>query len=276
MGFNDSEYICSCHIHSTPSTNSIEFNNCCRSCCPEDQSGICYCSNRGAVWSSSCKCHVPRHTLFWVSSQVRQDAIAVYYACNQILVTPYNTPMIRFISPENCDWPVRRNRSESRIELSLYLSCIAPNALQHIRRLEWFLPISKQNCLRPRTRAWSDYLDTILLMEHAMNLPALTFTINMAASELFGERYRVMSLSNANWRWYEAVVLPVRRLGEAGLRDFFVYLRRRGIEYGRREHHEKDLERAVMGKGYDSANRGKPAERMYTLITKPTEARNSE
>jgi hypothetical protein len=273
---DDGEYICFCHLYALSSIECIASHTCCRYCRSEDRSNICYCSYRGPIWSSACRCYLPRHTLFCVSSQVRQDAIATYYACNEILVTPYNSPVIRRMNPNDVEWPVKAICWQPRIELSLYLSYIAPSALQHIRRLEWLLPSSDQTYLRPRTRAWFDYIDTILLMEHAMNLPALTFTINLAASGLFRRTYVGMPSNKAAWSWYEDVVLPVRRLGEAGLRDFFVYLRRQGVTDARREHHERDLERAVMGKEYDSAKRGKPAERMYALMTAQMDPRYRE
>jgi hypothetical protein len=105
-------------------------------------------------------------------------------------------------------------------------------------------------------------------MENAMNVSAFTFTINISASGQCSNDYEYhkrMLLNEDAWRWYETIVLPVKRLGEAGLKNFFVHLRRFDIEEGRRVHHEQDLERAVMGKNYTSAQRGKPVERMYVL-----------
>jgi hypothetical protein len=258
---------CSCHRSPGPRIDDA-FNSyrCCGHCRPEDHSGICYCLPRGSIWSSSCSCQYLRRDLFSVSRQVRQDAIAVYYAYNKILVTPYNSPIIWLVDSYDSGWPVHGIHFMPKIELSLYLSSIARSALQHIHWLEWILPTSQRTYLLPRTPAWFDYLDTLLLMENAMNIPALTFTINISASGTTSDPndyHHRMILDEDAWKWYETIILPVRRLGEAGLKDFFVYSRQFDIEGGRGVHHEQDLERAVMGKGYNSTERGKPAERMF-------------
>jgi hypothetical protein len=274
LKIDESDNICSCHCYTgldlgLDIDDAQQQQPCCEDCRPKDYSGLCYCSIKGSVWSSSCKCCVSRHTLFWVSKQVRYDAISVYYARNQILVTPYNCTVIRLMRPFDDPWSVTGNFPMPRIELSLYLSSIACNALQHIRWLEWILPSSDRTYLLPRTRAWSDYLDTILLMQNAMNLSILTFTINISASgwaHSLSQYQRSMHPDDGAWRWYETIILPMRRLGEAGLKDFFVHLRRYDIEEGRRAHYERDLERAVMGKNYDSSRRGKPAERIFELF----------
>lgn len=70
---------------------------CCNNCKLEDHSTICYCSAQGLRWSSSCTCDFRCHALFSVSSQVRRDTISVYYTRNQIVITPYNNPMLRFM-----------------------------------------------------------------------------------------------------------------------------------------------------------------------------------
>jgi hypothetical protein len=101
-----------------------------------------------------------------------------------------------------------------------------------------------------------------------MTLSALTFTMNLSAMQQRRHAYYTgySPLEKSSWRWYEMIILPMRQLGEAGLKDFFVYLSWAGIERGMRIHHEKDLERAVMGKDYDSVRRGKPTERMYKTL----------
>jgi hypothetical protein len=106
-------------------------------------------------------------------------------------------------------------------------------------------------------------------MQNAMILSILTFTINISASgwaHSLSQYQRSMHLDDCAWRWYETIILPMRRLGEAGLKDLFVHLRRYDIEECRRARHERDLERAVMGKNYDSSKRGNPAERIFELF----------
>lgn len=164
-------------------------------------------------------------------------------------------------------WPVMGVQFMPKLELSLYLSSIARNALQHIRWLAWILPSSQRTYL-PGTPAWFDYLDTLQLMENAMKFPALTFTINIAASGsywAYDDYQKRMLLNEDAWKWYEIITLSVRRLGDAGLKDFFVHLRRHNIEEVSRVHRERDLERAVMGKNYTSTKRGKSVGRMHSL-----------
>lgn len=230
---------------------------CCEKCSHDDHSRICYCSHRPATWSSSCNCSLYRRQApFWVSRQVRWDAQAVYYNNNQVVVTPYNSSPLRNMHMVYNHWRYSGGTvGLSKVELSLYLSSISGHALYHIRQLEWILPYADRNYLLPDTRAWQDYMDTILLMEHAMNLTALTLTVNMSLS-------RCHAILDTSWAWWEMVVLPFRRLGNAGLHNFFVNLPRRHIDEGRGAHHERDLERAVMGMNYDSRERNKPRERI--------------
>lgn len=242
---------------------SIEYP-CCGACKPDDYSGICYCSAQSQRWSSSCTCDFHRHALFSVSRQVRQDALSVYYAHNQILVTPYNSPLMRLLDRCNSSWFSADIPSPPKLELDLYLSAIDRSALQHIRRLEWILPCSEPTYLSPNnTPIWFAYLDTILLMRNAMTVKALTLTINISEPKwYYCRREYNRPLSENAWDWYQIVVGPLRSLGEEGLKDFFVHLRQFGVDKMRRIRCEQSLERLVMGDEYDSGMRGKPVERM--------------
>lgn len=260
---------CSCHRLPGPSVDSDEWFPCCGNCGPLDNSGICYCTTHCAIWSSSCTCGSPRHALFSVSRQVRQDAILVFYSHNRLLVTPHNSPRIRFVQLDDDRWAPRGCHFMPKVELSLYLSSISRSALQHIRWLEWILPSSQRTYLLPETPAWFDYLDTLLLMKNAMTLPALTFVIDIAASGMcwdISEYRKRLPLDEHAWRWYETIIAPVKCLARMGLKNFFVQLRRCDIEQGQRVHHEQRLEQMVMGPSYVSAKRAKPAESMFELI----------
>ncbi|KAH7390653.1 hypothetical protein BKA66DRAFT_41298 [Pyrenochaeta sp. MPI-SDFR-AT-0127] len=249
-----------------PNMEDIDRFSCCGQCSPEDNTNICYCSDYAPIRSSSCECHFSRRILFSVSRQVRQDALSVYYANNHILVTPYCSPKLRQAMCYGDLWPMNGIHYLQKIELSLYLSSVARYALQYIRRLEWILPRSKQTYLLPRTPAWFDYLDTILVMQHAMNIPALTFTINISHRPSY-QAYPECMLSHEEARdWSETIILPMTRLGEAGLKDFFVHLRWNDIGEDTRVQYEQQLERAVMGKQYHSAERGKPEENLHKLL----------
>lgn len=256
----------------TKDIDKLYTSHCCRECRPNDYSPICYCSSRGRVWSTSCKCRLPRHPLFSVSSKVRQDAISLYYTRHKLVVMPYNSPSSRDMQCNDQLWPVDGVHYMPTIELSLYLSSIAPTAFQYIRWLEWVLPSCQEAYLLPKTRAWQDYLDTLLLMQNAMNLGGLTFTINFAALGRWTscrlDRYQDYvglaeddSSGGPHWSWFETVVLPVQQLSEAGLKDFFVHFVQVHVSEKTRLRHERDLERLVMGKHYDSKKRGKPVER---------------
>lgn len=254
---NESDRCCQPYRISNIETEDTTRYACCKQCSSNDDSGICYCSFRPAIWSSSCICWQNCQSIFSVSRQVRHDAQTVYYNRNKIAVTPFNSELCRY-SNFDYGWETWRGvRGLSKVELSLYLSSISGYALYNIRWLEWILPYASRTYLIPRTRAWHDYLDTILLMENAMNLKGLTLTINMSLS-------RCLPKYQSSWVWWEAVVLPFRRLGDAGLKDFFVNLKD-SIKKGQREHHERDLERAVMGYAYDSRKRAKPEERVKAM-----------
>lgn len=238
--------------------------NCCGECKPNDEISMCYCYKEGLIYSTTCQCRNSRHPLFQVSKQVREDAIRVYYARHKFLVIPYGRRMskTRHFSPS------LGYSMMPKVELSLYLSSIARNALQHIRWLEWILPCFKSNYLSPTTPAWPDYLDTLQMMQHAMNLGNLTFIINLAASGRqywMDDGFRQPPKNRKTLRSHAEIVLPVAILGDAGLKDFFVYLRNVDTELEERKFHERRLERAVMGQGYDSKMRGKPKERLLEI-----------
>jgi hypothetical protein len=257
---------CTCRAYRQrgPSKKIDELDSCwcCNHCRPDDHSYICYCSTRDAIKSSSCKCLLPRHPLFSVSSQIRQEATQVYYTHNKILITPFYSPILRLVrNPYGLGPAFWGFQDIPKLELSLYLSSIASNALQHIRWLEWVIPAHNPNYLLPKSPAWYDYLDTILLMQNAMNTSALTLTIIFKPAGQ--EKYK--ALDENRWRWYKTIILPLQQLSETGLKDFFLYARWYDGTRGLVAHREKDLERAVMGNGYDSAARGKPEDRLWRV-----------
>lgn len=241
---------------------------CCNNCKPPDHSGVCYCSAQELKQSSSCTCTFRRHALFRVSSQVRHDALTVYYAYSQIAVTPYNSNSMR-IPMQWTGMPSVETSviSPSKIELSLYLSSVTPAALSQIRWLEWILPSARPVYLARNTPAWYDYLDTLLLMQHGMNLSALTITFNISCpTRCEGGRYEYSVPANGDVSmWYKSIVGPVRCLGEAGLRDFFVHIRGPSVDQSKKGFHEATLERLVMGEGYDSSKK-KPVERVEKIF----------
>lgn len=229
--------------------------DCCGKCRPENASHICFCSRNGSLSSTSCICQRPRHPFFSVSRQTREDAIPIYYSQNKIVVTPHCCPMLRsFGNGVTGPWLPNGFLNMPKIELSLYLSSIARNALKNIRWLEWILPSFRSRYLSPKAPAWHDYLDTLKMMEHAMNLPKLTLVINLEPRE--AHRF-----SQEHILPFEDILLPLSRL--RGLKDCFVYLRPRSW---RLKPEEVKLEKIVMGSEYNSSQREKPRERLALLF----------
>lgn len=239
--------------------------DCCGECGPSDESLICYCSKRGPTFSSSCRCRPLRPSLFSVSRQVRADAIHIYYSQNRFIVTPFNSLKLRTTDLETyMDGSPHAIYNIPQIELSLYLSSIARNALQYIRWLEWVLPYAERRYLCPLSLSWHDYMDTVQMMEHAMNLPNLTLIVDIVSPrcEHFysnGQYHKRIRTEVLNW--YSEISTSIRRLGSAGLKDFFVYIGRDSRNSTQRIYHEKRLEKIVMGPQYNSDRRGKPRER---------------
>ncbi|KAF2678817.1 hypothetical protein K458DRAFT_408523 [Lentithecium fluviatile CBS 122367] len=258
----------------TPIVEQIDTREpcgCCTLCRPADASRMCFCSSRGRIFSTTCVCSSPRHALFSVSREVREDAIATYYSRNRFFVTPFRSPRMQSVKSgeANYHWPPRGFERMRSIELSLYLSSLTRNALQHIRWLEWMLPTSKPGYLLPSTPAWFDYLDTLDMMRQSMNITNLTFVLNMAAQgRMTGWFYDVgyETVSPTAWDWYRQIALALQRLGP--LRDCFIYLGRNGADSGSNERitREESLERAIMGKHYESRKRGKPEERITAIV----------
>jgi hypothetical protein len=244
--------------------------SCCEECRPTAATAMCFCSNKNHVLSTTCQCPSIRHALFSVSRVVREDAIAIYYPLNRFLVTPYGSPTMREIRLEQdvpgLSWPPEGISALPRIELSLYISSLARNAMQHIRWLEWLLPTSGVDYLLPNTPAWFDYLDTLDMMRNAMNIQNLTFILNMGAQghRHWWHEYSGALVSPSNWQWYEQIALALRRLGP--LKDCFIYLSRCTQDVKRRDHCEKSLEKEIMGSKYDSERRGKPKERITAIF----------
>jgi hypothetical protein len=107
-------------------------------------------------------------------------------------------------------------------------------------------------------------------METAMNVQNLTLVVNMAGT---GPTYDAPEWRNseepctwAQWLAYERILAPFQILGEAGLMDFFLYLRRFDSRYAERIKWENRIEKAVMGANYDSSKRGKKEDERFTAL----------
>lgn len=226
---------------------------------------MCVFPKIGHLRSATCLCPTAQHPLFSVSRGVREDATAVYFSLNRIFITPLGSPVLRhFDLPNTPPWPSYEGLNMPRTELSLYLSSLARGALQHIRWLEWIIPHANRQYLAPDTPAWSDYLDTLDMMRHAMNIPRLTFVLNMGADQDYiGKCWYYQGLVDV-WKRYARIALQLQRLGP--LKDCFIYLSRTYRDVAWRERLETSLERDIMGDGYNSGRRGKPIERISAIV----------
>lgn len=110
---------------------SISCLDCCHGC--KTLSSLCYCNHSHDVtFLSSCLCTFQRHPLLQVSRQVREDAIPVYYSQHRFIVAPFGSLKEEIF----WDWTPSCLEMPSQIELSIYVSSITRNALQHMRWLE--------------------------------------------------------------------------------------------------------------------------------------------
>ncbi|KAJ4345722.1 uncharacterized protein N0V89_011857 [Didymosphaeria variabile] len=236
-------------------------------------------SSLGRVPRPFCSCiQDGPHPLFLVSKQVHHDAVPIFFQRNRFLVLPpgdiygYRPQLYDpYMGVPPPDYRRRIVIPMHRVELSLFLSSLARNALQHIRYLEWLLPQFENYTTAPKS-AYLDYLDTIELMAHSMNLPLLTLVVDLRTEY----PYQDWELDNFCWprrhaadgALYDRILQPLCRL--EGLKDFFVYLRRvkkHTPGYPWQFHprlrwaYDKDemkYEKAVMGANYDSRRRAKP------------------
>ncbi|KAL5381472.1 hypothetical protein DPSP01_007185 [Paraphaeosphaeria sporulosa] len=225
--------------------------------CNLTPAGFCECifHCKHSAYSSSLLAQ-PRtgvHPLLLVSKQVSQDAVSVFFQRNRFFVIPpcnlfalWHPDQLKF-DPERIVTPM------PRLELSLFLSSLARNALRNIRYLEWILPQFK-NYTTASKSAYLDYLDTVEMMAQAMVLPQLTLVLDLRGGIKIKD-----SIENNHFYWltrvapdgkvYDRVLHPLRRL--EGLKDFFLYLRRvnkrfvpGGCAY---DNDEMKYEKAVMG-----------------------------
>ncbi|KAF2442154.1 hypothetical protein P171DRAFT_62419 [Karstenula rhodostoma CBS 690.94] len=265
--------------HCCDSGKPLRVTRCKLSC-----AGFCECifHCEHSAYSSSLVAQ-PRngvHPLFVVSKQVNQDVVSVFYQRNHFLVVPpcnaFSLCRPRYRHHNYPPWhPEHRRRiviPMPRLELSLFLSSRPPNALQHIRYLEWLLPEFTNYTTAPKS-AYLDYLDTIELMAQAMNLPRLTLVVDLRVGTPYEDWMEASvwwpTRVASNGEVYDRVLQPLCRL--EGLKDFFVYLRRvkKDVPPGYHpdmhlpsswwadDNDEMKYEKGVMGEDYDSGARGK-------------------
>ncbi|KAL5409793.1 hypothetical protein PMIN06_002188 [Paraphaeosphaeria minitans] len=113
-----------------------------------------------------------------------------------------------------------------RLELYLFLSSLARDALRDVQYLEWILPQFKNYNTAPKS-APADYLDTIELMARAMVLPEPTLFLDVRGGikiegSIEGDCFYWQARVASDNKVYDGVLHPLRRLDGV----FFVYLQR--------------------------------------------------
>ena len=249
--------------------------------CGKDNAGFCACLFKceHSVYTNTIPYpRVGPHPLFLVSKAVQQDAIPIFFQQNKFVISPPGMVPARFASPTLWSLhPYGQTIPMRRTELSMFLAILPPNALRHIRYLEWVLPQFENYTSAPKS-IFFDYEATVEMMEHAMGLSKLTLVLNLRAAgseNRYYEEPRWPKRSPRDRAMYDAILGPLCRL--RGLKNCFVYLKRLGSgnrhlgEHGECifDSDEMRYEKAIMGSTYNSQERGKLlTERFEQVINK--------
>ncbi len=262
---DDDKHCCSCGVpsfHGRFPRDPCKLKNDPYMCIFDCENHSCHLvTGKPRAWQPYC------HPLFVVSNQTRQDAISIFFQNRQLVITCRGGLPLRHLKrdPDKYhEWG--RPELLPRTELSLFLTSMPKEALRYIRRLEWLMP-DPDNYRTLSRPAYFDYLDTIEVMIQAMNLPQLTLVINWRParnrsydSEGCGCDFRWPTRSESDGAVYDTILTPLCRLGEEGLKDCWVYLRR--IYAGNDVYLDSDemrWEKKIMrNRRYEAFKRGKP------------------
>ena len=180
--------------------------------------------------ASQCSCWRFPSELFLVSSAYHREATRTFYSSNHFYI-----------------YGDIEHSTYERDKCPQFIQQLPQDARQYLRSLQFLLPA---------TAKWSqnDWKQDILLLKGSVELSRLTITIDQSLW-----RDRSTELQNESvWERILGIVEPFRRL--TGLKDFFVHLdhpKNRQNNKKLRSKWEKILERRVMGRSYDSEERGK-------------------
>lgn len=208
------------------------------------------------------------HPLFLVSRQVRHDAIPVFFQGRRFVITPIDVVPLRHLKNHAEKFHAWYTNPLPRMELSLFLSNTPKEAMRHIRYIEWLVAAPRNYKEQPRS-AYFDYLNTIEVMVRAMTLSRMTLVINMRAARVhdlgyegYDNRFIWPGREKSDGKFYSSILAPLGFLGENGLKDCWVYLRKiSNAKYDcySRDEDEKKWEKKIMGNAsYDAFSRGKP------------------
>lgn len=233
----------------------------------DNRSDLCYCVKFGYRRSSRCRCaHVP--ALFLVNRQISADAMSLYYSRKRHIVYPPHYRSLQYCSNahycgQDADYSI------TKTELSLYLSAITRSALHRLTSLEWIVPYWAPTRLATRKSIyechgwlvpesvtkiyWHDYLDTVDMMEHAMDLQNLTLIFNCSwVWQVWPAQNFLQNKEQPGREHCLNLVYPIRKLASAGLANFRVRSRSPRFQSDICTALESEMECLVMSAKYDT------------------------
>ena len=226
---------------------------CCKKC--TDTLEVCCCFYH-AAFSSKCICWRLPISIFLVSQKVKEIATHIFFGKNKFVILPR--------SGKYCDIP-RKTRAQG--ELSQFIRSLPRHTCKDLRSIQWTLPSFSTDFMLPGEKGTTDWLKTVDLLNRDFELSNLDISMNMSISGTWCEHGKVRDscrdesysfipdgYETAMWKTYQRILEPMVQL--KGLRNLFVYLTG-PLADDLRHPFERKLESLVMGKDYDSANRGK-------------------
>ena len=237
-----------------------------RRCETEKCEGGFYCPSAHVAYSSSYFCWQMPTALFQTNSQIRQQALSVFYSYNRFslkLRRPWSNLDYNWLAPHNF-----KNHM-------LYLLTPFPKyCLQYLRYLEWYVDFPEIESLALGGEHHGLWLEALSLLAQHATLHQLTLVLDMTydvdlhkhhrglEGTKFARGYLSEDYTKQQWEHYREIVKPVAaRL--RGLKDFFIRLSWpvHTAKVKVRDGMEVVLEKAVMGEKYDSFERGKTLRR---------------
>jgi len=203
-----------------------------------------------AALHSECWCWRFPSEFFLVNSEYHRVATLTFYSSNHFYVMPYDdythSPGDMWKSPP-------------------FVRQLPLNAIRFLRSLQFVIP-DLVDWLKPGTQPARDWAEGIDIMAQHATLSQLRITIDQSLSRANYDSYSGMQAGRETdtmaWRRDQRILEPLLKL--RGLKDVYVYLDHpMYIQDAKsvRMEREKVLERRVMAPEYDSATRGKYANR---------------
>lgn len=243
-----------------------------------------FCQARHSTYSHDCHCWIAPGPLMLVSRTMYHEAMAVFYSQNRIIVGRTEDPQF-----PDAGTPLMRLGASMFITEHTW-----PGVLHHLRTLELvFTPEETAHIYEKDDPAYLDWCYAAQHLAAHANLPSLDLVVHLSMAELatclnerklLKHKHKIaVSKGSLPPRGYTQLVVPLE--GLSVLRRFFVHLEApwywspgsssegtpfhqhpsaRAVERQARIHlhgWEIQLEKAIMGDGYDSFRVGKGDEK---------------